>query len=77
MPKYIVKEGILDKFLGKIFGAIASGKGKKLAKSLQFDPILQGHIKDANNAAEKVRKHIAINRKKDPGLDKYLKQRGL
>ena len=77
MPKYIVKEGILDKFLGKVFGAIASGKGKKLAKSLSFDPILQGHIKDANDAASKVKKHIAINRKKDPALDRALKQQGL
>ena len=77
MPKYIVKEGILDKFLGKVFGAIASGKGKKLAKSLSFDPILQSHIKVANDAASKVKNHIAINRKKDPALDRALKQQGL
>jgi len=77
MPKYIVKEGILDKFLEKVFGAIASGKGKRLAKSLDFDPILQGHIKRANDAAADVRKHVERNRKKDPDLDAYLKKRGL
>jgi hypothetical protein len=77
MPKYIVKEGILDKFLGKIFGDIAAGKGKKLAKAMDFDPILQGHIKRANDAAADVRKHVERNRKKDPDLDAYLKKRGL
>ena len=77
MPKYIVKEGILDKFLGKVFGAIASGKGKKLAKSLDFDPILQGHIKRANVPGDRVRKHIETNRKKDPELDAYLKKFGV
>ena len=77
MPKYIVKEGILDKFLGKVFGAIASGKGKKLAKAMDFDPVLQGHINKANKAAADVRKHVNINRKKDPDLDDYLKKRGL
>jgi|TARA_B100002003_G_scaffold199181_1_gene190043 hypothetical protein len=70
MPKYIVKEGILDKFLGGIFGAIGKGKGKKLAKALIKDPELLQYAKEAEASREKMKKHIEKRKKVDPDFAK-------
>ena len=37
MPRYIVKEGILDKFLGGVLGAIGKGAAKRVVKLLDKD----------------------------------------
>ena len=40
MPKYIVKEGILDKFVLGLFDTIVKGKQSRAKKQLENDPIL-------------------------------------
>ena len=74
MPRYIIKEGILNKFLDKLFGSIARGKGEKAASLLSKDPILQGHIRQATKAADDVKRHLIKKRKSDPELDILLKR---
>jgi hypothetical protein len=72
MPKYIVKEGILDKFLSKVFGNIAKGKGKKVAAALAQDPVLQGLIKDTDALHKDIKDYVEKRRKTDPALDALL-----
>ena len=66
MPKYIVKEGILDKFLGGVFTAIGKGAAKKVVKKLAFDPELQKMAKKADDALKDIEKHIEDHKKRDP-----------
>ena len=73
MPKYIVKEGILDKFLSKVFGNIAKGKGKKVADALAQDPVLQGLIKDTDALHKDIKNYVEKRLKKDPTFDAWMK----
>ena len=73
MPKYIVKEGILDKFLAKLFSNVAKGKGNKVAKLLDKDPELQALTKKAIDNRNKMQKHIAKKRKNDAAYDYFYK----
>jgi len=66
MPKYIVKEGILDKFLGGVFTAIGKGAAKKVVKKLAFDPVLQKMAKKADDTLKDIEKHIEDHKKRDP-----------
>ena len=71
MPKYIIKEGILDKFLSKIFSKVGEGKGVKAAKLLSKDPILKDLTQQAVENREKMKKHIEKRRKEDPDYDYF------
>ena len=71
MPKYVVKEGILDKFLKKLFSNIGSGKGAKAARLLHKDPVLQDLTKKASVNQEKMKKHIEKRRKEDSDYDYF------
>ena len=73
MSKYIVKEGILDKFLSKVFGNIAKGKGEKVAAALDKDPVLQGLIRDTDVLHKKIKDRVEKRRKKDPTFDAWMK----
>tara|TARA_B100000287_G_scaffold423777_1_gene467492 strand:- start:1539 stop:1769 length:231 start_codon:yes stop_codon:yes gene_type:complete len=73
MPKYIVKEGILDKFLSKLFSNVAKGKGHKVAKLLDKDPELQALTKKAIDNRNKMQKHIEKKRKNDADYDYFYK----
>jgi hypothetical protein len=77
MPKYIVKEGILDKFLGGVFGAIGKGAAKKVVKQLEFDPVLQKKAREIDKLRSDMVKRVETNAKKSPEAAKeyeeYLK----
>ena len=66
MPRYIIKEGILDKFFGGIFGAIGKGYAKRVMKVLQFDPELQRLAQDADDAYDDMYKYVTDRKKRDP-----------
>jgi uncharacterized protein YdbL (DUF1318 family) len=72
MPRYIVKEGILDKFFGGVFRAIGKGSAKKVLKVLEFDPVLQKLAKEIDNGRDAMAKRIADKAKKDPEYAKEL-----
>ena len=75
MPKYIVKEGTLDKFLSKVFGNIAKGKGEKVAAALDKDPILQGYVREADVIRKRIKDRVEKQRKEDPEFDAWMKER--
>tara|TARA_B100002003_G_scaffold74188_1_gene69206 strand:- start:116 stop:367 length:252 start_codon:yes stop_codon:yes gene_type:complete len=72
MPRYIVKEGILDKFLGGVLGAIGKGAAKRVVKLLDKDPVLQKLAKDIDRDRNEMAKRIANKAKKDPEYAKEL-----
>jgi hypothetical protein len=49
MPKYIIKEGLVTRFLVGIFNAVAAGKKDALMKKLKNDSEFQGYIKKLND----------------------------
>jgi hypothetical protein len=76
MPRYIIKEGVLDKLFGGIFSAIGKGQAKRVIKVLKFDPVLQKLTKDADDIYDDMRDHIQKSKKNDPELRKLLKKYG-
>ena len=74
MPRYIIKEGILDKFFGGIFSAIGRGAAKKVLKALKFDPVLQKHSKEISKIRGDMEKHIRDKEKKNPEFAKQVEE---
>ena len=74
MPRYIIKEGILDKFFGGIFGAIGKGYAKRVIKILQFDPELQKLAQEADDVYDDMHRHITDRKKRDPEYAALLKK---
>ena len=75
MPKYIVKEGILDKFLSKVFGNIAKGRGEKVAAALDKDPILQGYVREADIIRKRIKDRVEKRKKTDPEFYAWIKEK--
>ena len=78
MVKYKYKnEQVLNEFIGKLLGALASRKGQKVAAKLAKDPEMKKIMKDAENAGERLRKAIDKQKKDDPqfasAFDKLFK----
>jgi hypothetical protein len=69
MPNYIIKEERLTEFIGSLFKAIGKRKGKSIAKKLNTDKKLQSYIKQAEDAADSIERHIKDRRKNDPEYD--------
>ena len=66
MPRYIIKEGILDKFFGGIFSAIGRGYARRVMKVLQFDPELQRLAQEADDIYDDMHRHVKERQKSDP-----------
>ena len=75
MPKYIVKEGILDKFLSKVFGNIAKGRGEKVAAALDKDPILQGYVREADRLRKRIKDRVEKEKKTNPEFYAWIKEK--
>ena len=69
MPNYIIKEERLTELIGSLFKAIGKRKGKSIAKKLNTDKKLQSYIKQAEDAADSIERHIKDRRKNDPEYD--------
>ena len=74
MPKYIIKEGILDKFFGGIFSAIGKGYARRVMKILQFDPELQRLAQKVDDSYDDMYKHVTERKKNDPEYDALIKK---
>ena len=74
MPRYIIKEGILDKFFGGIFSAIGRGYARRVMKILQFDPELQRLAQEADDVYDDMHRHITDREKRDPEYRKLIKK---
>ena len=60
MPKYKnLDEGLIDKFIDKIFGGMAKRQAKSYVKKLSKpDPTLAKHLATAQKAGEATKKYL-------------------
>jgi|TARA_B100000035_G_scaffold11001_1_gene9287 hypothetical protein len=64
MPKYIVKEGIIDNFLGSIFKSMLKGAESKAIKDLKRkDPNFGKKLKKLEKEKKEIEDYIKKNRK--------------
>ena len=68
MPKYIIKEGLVEKFLTKLYDAMIKGKAGRI--HIKQDKELDTLIADAEKAHKKLVTHFEQRRKDDPDLAK-------
>ena len=80
MPKYIIKEERLNEFMSTLFKYMAKKQGQKVAKKVQNDPKLKAWIKQGDDLADKIEKHIKDRKEDDPeyaaasdAYDRFLK----
>ena len=74
MPNYIIKEEKqLNEFIGSFFNWIGKRKGKALANHLKKDPQLTKWVKDGDDLANKIAKHMRAKAKKDPAYKASMK----
>jgi|TARA_R110000796_G_scaffold47280_1_gene113852 hypothetical protein len=65
MPKYIVKEGLVDKFMGVLFGGFVKNLKSKAIKDLTAkDPEFGKKLKAVEKRRKEVEDYIIKNRKK-------------
>ena len=76
MPKYIVKEGILDKFVLGLFDTIVKGKQSRAKKQLENDPKLKKLYAKLDKDTKELKAHINKMKKEDPKYAKLTKQVG-
>ena len=72
MPKYVVKEGILDKFINSFFDSYKKNRINQMKSKLSKDPKLKKLVDDAAKDMEAIEKHIEKNTLKDPELKKWV-----
>jgi|TARA_B100001964_G_scaffold219419_1_gene261482 hypothetical protein len=73
MVKYKYKnETVLKEFVGKFLRALASRKGKQIAKLLSADPAMKKMLKKSADLESDLEKHVEKRRKEDPELDARL-----
>jgi len=76
MPRYIIKEGVLDKLFGGIFSAIGKGQANRVIKVLKFDPVLQKLAQDADDIYDDMRARVEDRKKSSPEFRRLLKKHG-
>ena len=63
MPRYIVKEGMIEKFLTKVFTSVLKGKQRAMLKAIEKDPELKKLTKDAQQGLEDLNSYISKRKK--------------
>ena len=76
MPKYVVKEGILDKFINSFFDSYKKNRMNQMKSKLSKDPKLKKLVDDAAKDMEAIKKHIQKNALKDPEIKAYYDKLG-
>lgn len=66
MPKYIIKEGLVEKFLTKLYDAMVKGKAGKIA--VKNDTELNTLIAKAEQAHDELVTYFEKARQDDPDL---------
>ena len=64
-----------SKFLSKVFGNIAKGKGEKVAAALDKDPILQGYVREADIIRKRIKDRVEKRKKTDPEFYAWIKEK--
>ena len=73
MPKYIVKEGIIDRFIHKVFDKAATGLESATIKKLKkSDPELAKHFQTLQDTRKEIEKSISKNLKSNLQIKKFL-----
>ena len=76
--KYTYKnETVLKEFIGSLIKALAGRKAKQIRKQLAKDPEMQQLMSKIEKNQKQIMAKAEKERKKDPELDKALKQAGL
>ena len=57
MPKNVINEGLIDKFLIAVFNSVLKGKQSAILKMMDKDPKLKKLTRDAQDSIEKLQKH--------------------
>jgi hypothetical protein len=57
MPKDVIAEGLIDKFLLKVFQSVLKGKQRAVLKAVDKDPELKKLTKRAQDSLEDLHKH--------------------
>ena len=73
MPKYIIKEGIIDRFIHKVFDKAATGLESATIKKLKkSDPELAKHFQTLQDTRKESKKQFADKEVPDV-IQKFLK----
>ena len=67
-------ERVLKEFIGSLFRALGSRKGKQITKKLSQDPEMKKLLTTLDAKRKAVDDKIAKKRKEDPEYDKFMKQ---
>ncbi len=76
--KYTYKnKSVLKEFIGSLFRALGSRKGRQIAKKLKQDPEMKKLIVSLDAKRKEVDAKIAKKRKEDPEYDKFMAHYGI
>ena len=76
MPKYVIREGILDKLIQTVFKLAATGDERKAINTvLGKDPQFKKDMKDLSAMKKKIEKNFQKQMKDNPELQKYYQKR--
>ena len=70
-------ERVLKEFIGSLFRALGSRKGRQIAKKLKQDPEMKKLMTKIEKGAVALKKRQDKERKSDPEMDTLLKSFGL
>lgn len=73
MPKYIIKEGVLNKMIHFIFAMIADGKAKALETRFKSDPELISMTKELDVLRTRIKRRFT-ELETNPITSKHLDQ---
>ena len=59
MPKYVIKEGVVEKFLTFFFKAAANKKNRIIQKTLKTDPELAKRLKKAKASEDSLARYLS------------------
>tara|TARA_B100000424_G_scaffold263449_1_gene250745 strand:- start:120 stop:359 length:240 start_codon:yes stop_codon:yes gene_type:complete len=76
MPKYVIREGILDKLIQTVFKLAATGEERKAINTvLGKDPQFKKDMKDLATLRKKIEKNFKKQMKDHPDILKIHQQR--
>ena len=74
MPKYISKEGMLDKLVSGLFDTIVKGKQARAKEKLKNDPKLKKLYAKLDKSTKELKDYMNKMKKEDPKLGKLSNQ---
>ena len=65
MPKYVIKEGVVEKFLTFFFKAAVNKKNRMIKKMLKTDPELARRMERAKESSENLARYLRTRKDLD------------